>query len=130
MTTFSKVKYIRTFLDILALRKKSLMFDSLFQSENSWLMKNHSLFLIPFPVKCDAHFIDIAVALYIRIKCFAKYWIRNFFCQVLDIDLNIDVVLVKRAGYKVFCVGRDMQGLLLIPLIPQGLTGYLEGQFK
>ena len=45
-------------------------------------------------------------------------------------DPDIDVVQLKRAGYKEFCAGRDMQGLFLIALMSRTLTGYLEGNCK
>ena len=39
-------------------------------------------------------------------------------------------MLVKRAGYKAFCAGGDMRGLLLMLLMPQTLTWYLGGRCK
>ena len=56
--------------------------------------------------------------------------IRKIFCQILKADPDIDVVQLKRAGYKEFCAGRDMQGLFLIALMSRTLTGYLEGNCK
>ena len=50
------------------------------------------------------------------------------FCEILNstffsnVHPDTNVVLVKRVVYKALCTGMDMQGLLLITLMPQTLT--------
>ena len=58
------------------------------------------------------------------------------FCEILNstffsnVHPDTNVVLVKRVVYKALCTGMDMQGLLLITLMPQTLTWYLRGKCK